>query len=429
MPRKPRRSTRRRRSPKVAEPEPEPATNATETTPGAFPAPVRTPVTADRILVVVDRDGPDPRLNEYMEIMASHGHPCVVLQVPGGDPHKARALVRAHPGVADGSVSGIQIFGTQIPSFRLRYFFPESTMDSRGASDLPYGTDFPFFANPFGPAEGFRKPAWSASDLAAALSAPTADYRQSQWVARIFKLDSQYLENLANTVPPQTNNLLIANADPTFDDEELNQRIRDRYRARYGTLVAGQNSRFAFLGPEFGPGQLFDFLEANLTNATFLSIADHGSSNKLVNFPPSQNGIPTLPHLPDVVEFAACSAGDWMEESAPSISVVEAALRNGCLTTVAAQCLLAWNFTRGFADPHPGTNPFDQDNQNPAPMLDIWPSSPSLGRAQMEAVSQALNLLKTSLYRDKPHIVFQVLCGHSLFGDGTVEFSSSRSFA
>ena len=390
-----------------------------------FSAPIRQAPGADRILLVIDDRQRDPLLDRYAEIMTGHGHPCEVFSVPAGDPVAARSRIRQHPGIRDGSIRGIQVFGKTIPSFRLLKLDPsDPTRISRGATDLPFGSDFTGYDAPLVPDEITQSSGIQVNDLAASLARLEADFRQSQWVARIFRLDEQYLENLATTQPPQVNNMLIVNADPVFDDAELNERIRTRYRNRYGTVTAGQVRRFAFTNVDFREKELYAYLEANLPNATFLSIADHGNSNKVANMPPSQNGIPTLPKLPDMVEFASCSAGDWMGEEEPSISVVEAALRQGCLTAVAAQCLLAWNLARGYPDPNPGTNPYEPDNQNPAPMLDVWPTSPSLGHAQIEAVTQAFRLLPTSVYNDKVHLVFQILAGHSLFGDGTIAFSN-----
>ena len=414
---------KRTRTPAAAAPSAAPTTAAT------FAPPVRVAPVADRILVVIDESQRDPLLDQYLAIMTRHGHPCDVLSVPPNEPTVARRRIREHPGIREGAIRGIQLFGKSIPSFRILKFDPaEPTRISRGATDLPFGSDFAGYDVPLTRDEITNSEGIQVNEFAAALSQPDAAFRQDQWVARIFRLDEAYLENLATTEPPQVNNMLIVNADPVFDDAELNDRIRTRYRNRYGTLTAGQNRRFAFLDIDFQKGELFAFLEENLPNATFLSIADHGNSNKIANLPPSQNGIPTLPRLPDMVEFASCSACDWMAEEDPSISVVEATLRQGCLTAVGAQCLLAWNLARGYPDPNPGTNPYEQDNQNAAPMLDVWPTCPSLGHAQIEAVTQAFKLFPTSVYIDKPHLAFQILSGHSLFGDGTLAFAN-QSFA
>lgn len=380
------------------------------------------------ILAVVDRAARDPLLDEYVAVMERRGWPCAVLEVDDTSPHAVRDAIRAHALVTSGTARGIQIFGTTLPSFRIRYFYPGTTLDSRGATDLPFGSDHPFFSTPFAPGDATRHPAWDVAGLVAALEGAGPDYVQAQWVARIFHLDAEYLGRLANHAAPVVNELFVVNSDPVFKEADLNQRIRDRYHARYGGIGTGQKLRFGFLGVDFEEHRLMEYLGANMGAAGFLSVADHGTSNKLVNLPPSQNGMPQLPRLPAVVEFAACEAGDWMEEELPSISLVEAALRRGCLTAIAAQCLLAWNFARGHDDPNPGTDRYDADNQNPAPMLDTWPRTNCLGRSQAEAVGGALALLKTSVYNDKANVAFQVLGAHGLFGDGTMAFAQS-SFA
>lgn len=219
--------------------------------------------------------------------------------------------------------------------------------------------------------------------------------------------------------------MLIVNADPGFNDPELMFRIRRNYRARYGLITQGQVAKFAFNGVDFPEDGLLAYLEANLANTTYLSIADHGNSNNLEHLPPAQNGLAPLPdNLPDLVEFGACAVGDWMEQDEPTKSVVEVALGRGALSVIGAQCLLAWNYAKGFVDPAPGSNPYDQESYNVAPWLDVWPSQGTLGAALAYSLTENLSFLAGSTYTDRPYIAFQMLCGHSLFGDGTLEFIS-----
>lgn len=163
-----------------------------------FTAPVRGAYGPDRILVVIDEAQRDPLLDRYIETMAGHSHPCEVLAVPPQDPVAARLQIRQHPGIRDGSIRGIQLFGKTIPAF-----------------------DAPLVRDDITGSSGIR-----INDLAQALTQLDADFRLAQWVARIVRLDEQYLENLATSDPPQVNNRLIVNADPVFDDAELTAQIR-----------------------------------------------------------------------------------------------------------------------------------------------------------------------------------------------------------
>lgn len=417
----------RRRSPRRPAPAATPVAPvpATDLAPGIFVPPVREPRPAERLLLVHAAGDRDPRLDDYIRIMRGHGHRSDELEVPAGDPHAARAAVRAHPRVRGGDIGGIVLFGKRIPSFTLRYFYT-STMVSRGHADTPFGSDFPFFDSAYEPLAPDSRLGWDIRKFSAELDRAADGYRQSQWVARMFSLaDDRYLQNLEETVPPQTHNLLIVNADPLSGDAELMERVRRRYAARYGLLTQGHHTRFGFLGVDFQEKELADYLRANLANTTFLSIADHGDSNNLDQLPPAQNGVAQLPAgLPDLVEYGACAVGDWMEQDEPTKSLVEVTLERGALSVIGAQCLLAWNFAKGYVDPAPGSNPHEQDSFNVAPWLDVWPSQGSLGRAQAHCLTRTLGFLAGSAYSDRPYIAFQMLCGHSLFGDGTLEFQS-----
>lgn len=192
-----------------------------------FAVPVRGAYGPDRILVVIDEAQRDPLLDRYIETMAGHSHPCEVLAVPPQDPVAARLQILQHPGIRDGSIRGIQLFGKTIPSFRLLKLDPtDPTRISRVASDLPYGSDIPAFDAPLVRDDITDSSGIRINDLAQALPQLDADFRLAQWVARIVRLDEQYLENLATSDPPQVNNRLIVNADPVFDDVELTARIR-----------------------------------------------------------------------------------------------------------------------------------------------------------------------------------------------------------
>jgi hypothetical protein len=57
------------------------------------------------------------------------------------------------------------------------------------------------------------------------------------------------------------------------------------------------------------------------------------------------------------------------------------------------------SFARRYPDPNPGANPYEQDNQNPFPMLDVWPTSPSIGRARRQSVTGTLAFAKPSFAR------------------------------
>jgi hypothetical protein len=416
----------RKPSRKTSPASPAPAhVTAAGATAGTFTAPVRSPRTGEMLLLVHADGNRDPLLDDYLGIMAAHGHVCEELSVPGEDPFAARAAIRRHPAVRRGEAGGVVLFGKAIPSFTVRYFYPGSTLVSRGHADLPFGSDFAFFDSDYEALAPDSTPGWDIRRFAALLDQAPARYAQNQWVARIFRLDQRYLQNLAETVPPQQHNMLVVNADPPFDDAELMERIRRSYRGRYGLLSQGHIARFGFLGVDFQENGLADYLRQNLSNATFLSIADHGDSNNLNHLPPAQNGIAQLPDgVPDLVEYGACAAGDWMEQDEPTKSLAEVTMQRGALSVIAAQCLLAWNYAKGFVDPAPGTNPLDQESFNVAPWLDVWPSQGSVGRAQAFSVTRNLSFLAGSSYTDRPFIAFQMLCGHSLFGDGTLEFQS-----
>lgn len=51
-----------------------------------------------------------------------------------------------------------------------------------------------------------------------------------------------------------------------------------------------------------------------------------------------------------------------------------------------------------------------------------------LQSATQQSVTSTLGYLARSGYHDRVHLVFQVLVGHSLFGDGTLAFANP-SFA
>ena len=384
----------------------------------AFPPPVRRPSAGDRLLAVFAAGQRDAGLDEFIATMAAHGHDVLELAVPEPTPAAARAVIRSHPEVAAGRVQGIVLIGRDVTPFR---FQPRSDSGPlTDYSDLPFGSDFSHFT-----AAGDAP--LVAAEIAGLLDARPATYQQGQWVSRIFELHRVFLDNLRSTAPPQTNNMLIVNADPNSDDPQL----QETWRTQYGLLASGQNARFAFRGPDFATSELLPFLEANLTNATFVSLTDHGTSINLANLPGTRNGQPQLPSLPDVVELAACATGRWMDDAEnPQIrGLAETALERGALAVIAPQCLLAWSFAKGSVgrptNYNPATDRTNQGIHNVAPWLDVWPREGSLGRAQAVAVTETLGFLQESAYMDKGYIVHQVLCGHSLFGDGTVEFRSA----
>jgi hypothetical protein len=392
------------RKPRRAGPKPAPT----------FPAPVRAASAGDRLLAVFAAGHRDEGLDEFIAIMAGHGHSVLELAVTDPSAAAARTAIRAHTEVATGRIQGIVLLGRDVSPFPFQKRFDCGPLTDY--SDLPFGSDFPYF--------DARDEAELVGEEIAARPEP---YRQEQWVSRIFGLNRTFLDNLRATVPPQTNNLLIVNADPNSDEPA----IQDRWRIRYGLLSAGQNVRFAFRGPDFATKELLPFLEDALANATFVSVTDHGNSTDLENLPGMRNGQPRLPPLPDVVELAACATGRWMDDASnPDIKgLAETALERGALAVIAPQCLLAWNFAKGSVgrpvNYNPVTDRFDQEIHNVAPWLDVWPREGSLGRAQAFAVTETLDFLRDSAYMDKGYIVHQVLCGHGLFGDGTVEFRSA----
>lgn len=362
-------------------------------------------------------DARDPGLEEFTAIMTGHGHPVTELAVRDPEPFATRQAIRKHPEVVAGQIGGIVLSGRGIRPFAF-----EPRTDSGPLpdfSDLPFGSDFGGF-------QARPGTVLSAAGLARRLEKDPAPYGQPQWVSRVFTFNPAFLENLRTTHPPQVNNMLIVNADPNSHEPW----IQERWRQRYGLLTSGQNARFAFRGPDFADEQLLEYLEASLTHATFVSLTDHGTSTNLEHLPGMRNGAPRLPGLPDVVELAACATGRWVDDAPlPMIKgLAETSLERGALAVIAPQCLLAWNFAKGSvgrpADYDPRRDQTDQEIHNVAPWLDVWPLQGSLGKAQQFAVVETLGFLRESAYRDKGYIVHHVLCGHSLFGDGTVEFRS-----
>lgn len=363
-------------------------------------------------------DARDPGLEEFTAIMTGHGHPVTELAVRDPEPFATRQAIRKHPEVVAGRIGGIVLSGRGIRPFAF-----EPRTDSGPLpdfSDLPFGSDFGGFQARSGTV-------LSAADLARRLEKDPAPYGQPQWVSRVFTFNPTFLENLRTTQPPQVNNMLIVNADPNSHEPW----IQERWRQRYGLLTSGQNARFAFRGPDFADEQLLEYLEASLTHATFVSLTDHGTSTNLEHLPGMRNGAPRLPGLPDVVELAACATGRWVDDAPlPMIKgLAETSLERGALAVIAPQCLLAWNFVKGSvgrpAEYDSQRDQTDQEIHNVAPWLDVWPLQGSLGKAQQFAVVETLAFLRESAYRDKGYLVHHVLCGHSLFGDGTVEFRSA----
>lgn len=384
--------------------------------PAKFVAPTRGPIPAERILVAYAADQRDPGLDDYIAIMAGHGHEVLELEIDTPEPAAARNRIRAHPQLKAGKIGGVILSGRGIPPFA---FEPRSDSGPlTDYSDLPFGSDFTGFMG--------DEPL-VAAQLARHLKADPTPYQQSQWVSRIFSFNSAFLENLRTTQPPQTNNLLIVNADPNSDDPV----IQNRWRQRYSWLAAAQNARFAFRGLDFPTEELLSYLENNLTNTTFLSVTDHGNSTNLENLPGMRNGSPQLPSLPDFVELAACATGRWMDDTAlPMIKgLAETSLERGALAVIAPQCLLAWNFAKGIvgrpAKYDPLTDQFDQEIHNIAPWLDVWPRQGSIGRALRFSIDETIAFLREAAYFDKGYLLHQIFCGHSLFGDGTLEFQGT----
>lgn len=431
-PRKPRRSPKPPATPKpkvrgaAARPRPTRgvAPGATRTSrsiprgiPSGFNAPERGPAPAESILVAYAPGERDPGLDEYIRIMGGLGHEVLEVEVTEATPAAARQELRGHPAIRAGAVGGIIIAGRGLRPFT---FSPrQDSGPLPDSSDLPFGSDFAGYD--IDPGERLV-----AATLAEQFEADPAGYRQAQWVSRIFRFHESFLANLASTLPPQVNNMLIVNADPNSDDPV----IQDRWRQRYSLLTLGQNARYAFRGSDFGHKELLAYLEENVANTTFLSLTDHGNSTNLENLPGLRNGAPRLPGLPDVVELAACATGRWTDDAeTPEIKgLAETSLERGALAVIAPQCLLAWNFVRGSvgrpAHYDPVAHRNDQEIHNVAPWLDVWPLQGSLGRAQCFAVNETLGFLRESAYSDKGYLTHHVLCGHSLFGDGTVEFRS-----
>jgi len=359
----------------------------------------------------------DPGLENYLAIMTELGHEVLEMEVSDPAPAAAREEIRSHPEIRSGSIGGLILSGRGIQPFP---FEPRSDSGPLpDFSDLPFGSDFRGFNDGTNPLV--------AADLARILGTETESYRQPQWVSRIFTFNSTFLENLRTTLPPQINNLLIVNADPNSDEPT----IQERWRQRYSLLTAGQNARFAFRGLDFAEEAVLPFLETNLANSTFLSLTDHGNSTNLENLPGMRNGAPQLPNLPDFVELAACATGRWIDDAAlPMIKgLAETSLERGALAVIAPQCLLAWNFVKGSVGRpqryDPLTDRFDQEIHNVAPWLDVWPRQRSLGQALRFSLTETFAFLHESAYFDKGYLMHQVLCGHSLFGDGTLEFRST----
>ncbi len=153
---------------------------------GAFPLPLRGARPADTILAVYTALDRDSLLDRYLSIMKGQGHPCELLEVPPGDPFKARSAIRNDPRVRSRSIQGIQLFGKSIPSFRMRYFYPNSTLDSRGATDLPSWRIFLLPKMGYRSYPGFRM-SWSLQPARLAIGC-RRNHLRSAWLRLRFEM-------------------------------------------------------------------------------------------------------------------------------------------------------------------------------------------------------------------------------------------------
>lgn len=159
-----------------------------------FSPPVRQSRNAEPLLLVFTEGNRDPLLDDYREIMQAHGHPTEEFALPLADAATVRAAIRSHPRVQAGEIRGIVLLGKTIPSFVVRYFYPNSQLVSRGHSDAAFGSDFPFFDTAYETLAPDGREGWDVRRFTAQLDQGEEGYVQNQWVARVFSLDRRYLE-------------------------------------------------------------------------------------------------------------------------------------------------------------------------------------------------------------------------------------------